>query len=368
MRYTREDGCRAWLAYALARPDILCRILDEFGSAEKVYDQFMKDKGKCLRPYLPVAQIDFLKEHAAPDAMHAMMVTMQREQMGVMGMDDAHYPEAFRQMNDPPGILFYQGDPDCLMGKCISIIGTRKASPNTVEATRKIAKELSNSGVTIVSGLAVGIDTAAHLGCLEGSSPTAGLMACGLDVDYPIESGKLKERILEQGGVLLSEYPPGCPAMSWHFQFRNRLIAALGKAVVMMEGQIRSGSMLTVQHALDQGKDVYAYPGNIGSEWAEGAHQLLREGALYFTSAQDILEDMHWDVCEPVPTPEQKNDLPPLSDRQRQIYALLCRQEMSFDELASATGLDAPQLSGELTMLTILGLIKAMPGKTFQKV
>ena len=368
MRYTREDGCRAWLTYAQARPDILCNILEAFGTAEKVYDQLMKDRGKCLRPYLPQAQIDLLRERAAPDAMHDMMVVMQREQMGVIGMDDIHYPEAFRQMNDPPAILFYQGDPDCLMGKCISIIGTRKASPNTIEATRKIARELSNSGVTIISGLAVGIDSAAHQGCLAGSSPTAGLMACGLDVDYPIESGSLKKEIIMQGGVLLSEYPPGCPALSWHFQFRNRLIAALGKAVVMMEGRIRSGSMLTVQHALDQGKDVYAYPGNIGSEWAEGAHQLLREGALYFTSAQDILEDMHWESDAPAPTPKEKESLPPMNDKQRQIYALLCRQEMSFDELAASTGFDAPTLSGELTMLTILGYVKALPGKTFQKV
>lgn len=368
MLYTREDGCRAWLTYAHTRPDVLCRILDAFDSAEKVYDQFLRDKGKCLRPYLAQAQIDLLREQAAPEAMHRMMVIMQQKQMGIMGMDDDRYPEAFRQMNDPPALLFYQGDPDCLMGKCISIIGTRNASPNSVEATRKIARELSNSGVTIISGLAVGIDTAAHMGCLEGTSPTAGLMACGLDVDYPVESSQLKERIIKQGGVLLSEYPPGCPAMSWHFQFRNRLIAALAKAVVMMEGRIRSGSMLTVQHALDQGKDVYAYPGNIGSEWAEGAHQLLREGALYFTSAQDILEDMHWDTVDPAPTPKQKDSLPPMSDRQRQIYALLCRQEMSFDELAASTGFDAPTLSGELTMLTILGLVKALPGKTFQKV
>ena len=251
------------------------------------------------------------------------------------------------------------------MGKCIGIVGTRKAAPNTLEATQKIACELSNAGVTIVSGFAMGIDTAAHTGCLEGRSPTAALMACGLDVDYPSCNHELKERIVQSGGVLLSEYPAGCPALKWHFPVRNRMIAALSKAVVMMEAQVRSGSMTTVHHALEQGKEVYAYPGNIGSEWAAGAHQLLREGASYFTSAQDILEDMKWDEDVPTPTQEQKSALPPMRDTQRRIYALLCQREMSYDELAEATGFDAPTLSGELTMLSILGLVKSLPGKTF---
>lgn len=367
MRYTREDGCRAWLTYAQATSDVLQSILESFGSAEAIYDQFQNDRGKCLKPYLPLAQIDFLREQAAPDAMHQMMLTMQRMNMGIMGMDSSLYPAPLRNLTDPPALLFYRGDPDCLMGKCIGIVGTRKAAPNTLEATQKIARDLSNAGVSVISGLAMGIDTAAHIGCLEGRSPTAALLACGLDVDYPSCNYDLKERIVKSGGVLLSEYPPGCPALKWHFPVRNRMIAALCKALVMMEAQIRSGSMTTVHHALDQGKDVYAYPGNIGSEWAEGAHQLLREGAMYFTSAQDILEDMSWDDVPPVPTLQQKSALPPMNDAQRKIYALLCQREMSYDEIADATGFDAPTLSGELTMLSILGVVKSLPGKTFGK-
>lgn len=368
MRYTREDGCRAWLTYAQVPPEVLHRMLDDFGCAEAAYDQFMKDKGKCMKPYMPLAQIDFLRQHAQPEAMHDMMLLMRRSNMGIIGMDSVRFPEALRSLSDPPALLFYQGDLDCVMGKCIGIIGTRKAAPNTLEATRKIAADLSRAGVTIVSGLAAGIDTAAHLGCLDGGSPTVALLACGMDMDYPSQNAELKSRIIAGGGLLLSEYAPGTPAMGWHFPVRNRMIAGLSKALVMMEAQIRSGSMTTVHHALDQGKDVYAYPGNIGSEWAEGAHQLLREGACYFTSAQDILEDLRWQDEPALPTPQQKAALPPLSDHQRQIYSLLCQRDMSFDELAAATGFDVPTLSGELTMLSILGVIRALPGKTFGKV
>jgi len=368
MRYTREDGCRAWLTHAQVHASVIQQILEKFGSAEKVYDQFMKDSGKCLKPYLASAEIDFLREKAQPEAMHDMMVAMQKHDTGIIGMDDPGYPDALRMIHDPPALLFYRGNLDCLMGKCIAIVGTRKAATNTLEATKKIACDLSNAGVTIISGLAMGIDTAAHLGCLDGASPTAALLGCGLDVDYPATNHELKERIVAAGGVLLSEYPPGTPGIPWHFPIRNRMIAGLARAVVMMEAQIRSGSMTTVNHALEQGKDVYAYPGNIGSEWAEGAHQLLREGASYFASARDILEDMNWESAAAAPTKQEKAALPPLSDNQRKIFALLNQRDMSFDEIADATGFDAPTISGELTMLTILGLAKSLPGKIFGKV
>lgn len=366
MRYSREDGCRAWFTYAQAKADVLLEILDAFGSAEAVYDQLLKDRGKSLRPYLAVAQIDLLKERADAGTMHQMMLTMQRNDMGIMGMDSPGYPAALRHISDPPAFLFYRGDPDCLLGKCAAVVGTRQAAPNTVQATQSIARELSNHGVVIVSGLAAGIDTAAHTGCMEGRSPTVALLACGLDVDYPAFNHDLKEKIVTCGGLLLSEYPPGCPALPWHFPVRNRLISGLAKAVLMMEARIRSGSMTTVAHALDQGREVYAYPGNIGSEWAEGAHQLLREGASYFTCAQDILEDLHWDDSPP-PDREETISLPPMSDSQRAIHSLLARQDMSFEELAQATGFDAPSLSGDLTMLTILGLIRSLPGKIYSK-
>ena len=368
MRYTREDGCRAWLAHAQVHAPVVQKILEDFGSAEKVYDQCLKEKGQCLKTYLAKAEIDFLLEKAQPEAMHEMMVLMQNHDMGIIGMGDQGYPDSLRVIHDPPALLFYRGNLDCLIGKCIAIVGTRKAAPNTLEATRKIACDLSNAGVTVISGLAMGIDTAAHLGCLDGASPTAALLGCGIDVDYPINNHELKERIVASGGVLLSEYPPGTPGIPWHFPVRNRMIAGLSRTVVMMEAQIRSGSMTTVNHALEQGKDVYAYPGNIGSEWAEGAHQLLREGATYFTSARDILEDMSWEDSPPTHSRQEKVSLPPLSDHQRRIYALLHQRDMSFDEIADATGFDAPTISGELTMLTILGLVKSLPGKIFGKV
>lgn len=366
MRYTREDGCRAWLAYAMLRPETAAELLDEFGCAEAVYDRFIRSGAGFLRERgVNGAAVEELRERADSHRMHDMMLTMQRLQIGIMSQKDAVYPDALRHIPQPPVLLFYRGNPDCLMGKCVAVVGSRTASPQGLAVTQSICRELSSAGVTIVSGLAMGIDAAAHEGCLEGGSPTAAVLACGMDVEYPQENLELRERIVASGGVLLSEYPLEMHSGKHVFQMRNRIMSGLSKAVLLMEARIKSGSMITVQHALDQGRDVFAYPGVPGSEWAEGAHQLLREGAIYFTSAQDVLEDLGWAEDAPAPTRQQKQALPSMTEEQRHIYSLLGGGEMSFDELAAASGLPVPSLSVALTMLQMMGVIRAMPGKTY---
>lgn len=368
MRYTREDGCRAWLTYGLIQADILHELLLEHGSAEAIYDRFVTEGSAFLRPRITEFAISQLAQQAEREKMHDMLVTMRRHGIGVITQQDVFYPDSLLNMQSPPAILFFRGDPDCLMGKCISVVGSRKASPQGIEVTQNICRELSLAGVTIVSGLAMGIDTAAHEGCLRGTSPTAAVMSTGIDVDYPIDNARLKDEIVERGGVLLSECPPGMRANKYVFQVRNRIIAGLGKALLMMESQIRSGSTLTVHHALDQGKEVYAYPGIPGTEWAAGAHQLLREGANYFTSAQDILEDLGWNDDAARSVTEQKKELPPLSEEQRKVFALLGQGDRSFDQLAAESAMDIPTLTVALTMLQMMGLIKALPGKIYCRI
>ena len=368
MKYTRLDGCNAWLTYGAFQADQLSRLLEEFENAEKIYDRFLAQGGGFLKPYCSEYGISQLKERASKSMMHEMMLVMQKLNMGVITQADDDYPESLRNIPSPPAIMFYRGNLSCLRGKCISVIGSRHASVQGIDATTNLCSELSKHGVTIISGLAMGIDTAAHEGCLKGGSPTAAVLGCGIDVDYPIENVSLKEQIVEKGGVLLSEYPPGIRANRYVFQARNRLISGLSRALLMMESRIQSGSMLTVHHALDQGREVYAYPGIPGTEWAQGAHQLLREGANYFTSAQDILEDLGWEEADPLADSKPKMSLPPLSDDQRVIYRLLNQGELSFDQLANQSNLSASALTIALTMLQMAGLVKALPGKTYSLV
>ena len=368
MRYSREDGCRAWLTYGMVHADTLSELLGEFGCAEAIYDKFLAECDGFLKKYVNEFGRAQLAEQAPKEKMHEMMVTMQKLEMGILSQYDPGYPDSLRNIQSPPALLFYRGDPECLRGKCVAVVGSRKASPQGTDATYKLCSELSRAGVCVVSGLAMGIDTAAHEGCLDGGSPTAAVLGCGIDVEYPIENVALKERIVKNGGVLLSEYPPGCRANKFVFQARNRIISGLAKALLMMESRIQSGSMLTVHHALDQGREVYAYPGVPGTEWAEGAHQLLREGANYFTSAQDILEDLGWDASVPTVSSPQQKGLPPLTEEQRKVFSLLSQGELSFDQLAAETQLPTPALSVALTMLQMMGLVKAMPGKNYCRV
>lgn len=368
MHYTRENACCAWLTYGLLRPQMLNDLLEQLGNAEAIYDKFIKDGPSFMQEYVSDYGITQLREKADKQLMHQMLLTMQRLDIGIMTQNDIHYPALLKNIQEPPALLFYRGDTDCLMNKCISVVGSRKASPQGIEVTRKICRELSQAGVTIVSGLAMGIDAAAHEGCLDGGSPTVAVLGCGIDVEYPSENTALRERIVASGGVLISEYPPGIRANRQVFQVRNRIISGLSKALLMMESQIQSGSTLTVQHALDQGREVFAYPGIPGSEWAAGAHQLLREGANYFTNAQDILEDMGWDDVAVQQRQQSTTELPPLNDDQRQVFALLTQGEMTFDQLAAQSGLSTPSLSVALTMLQMLGLIRSMPGKAYCRI
>lgn len=364
MRYTREDGCRAWLAHGMIPFTLMAALLGEFGSCEAVYDRFRSRGPSVLSGYVSEKQIKLLSERSQPDAMHEMMLIMHRLEIGMLTPDDDSYPDALRNIPDPPPLLFYRGNPDCLSGRLVTMVGSRKASLSGERAAYAIAKELSASGVSVVSGLAVGIDTASLKGGLDGGSPVVGVAACGLDVDYPAANHALKEQIIAAGGVLISEYPPGTQPLRHHFAVRNRIMSGLSRAVLMMEASIRSGSMITVQHALDQGREVYAYPGEPGTAWAEGAHQLLREGANYFASAKDVLEDMGW-LAETPQAPIVR-ELPSLTPEQQRVYALLQRGEMSFDELAMAAGLEAQTLSGALTMLKIMGLVEDLPGKVYK--
>lgn len=370
MRYTVDDGCNAWLASAMLNPDILMKVLKRFGSARQLYNALCNGDSLVLGDYFEPNAIMRLRASAKLDAMHEMLVALHKESIGIISYDDFLYPDALRNINSPPPFLFYKGNLECLKKNCITIVGTRKASPASIEKTKEIAYDLAKAGVTIVSGLALGIDGAAHRGCLDAGGQTVGLCACGIDVNYPKEHEGLKKEILQKGGLLLSEYPPGIRPDPWHFPARNRIMSGVSSAVVMMECQIRSGSMITVQHALDQGREVFAYPGQSGTEHAQGAHQLLREGANYFVSAEDILSDLGWNRKR-VHVSEMKQDKPcfadetPVSEKQKKILSALNGGEQSYDQLAAATGLSASELSGELTMLQLFGIIQALPGKQF---
>mgnify|MGYP001637227965 CR=1 FL=1 len=241
MRYTREQACLAWLAQGMLGSRRLKKLLDEYGSAEAAYDAFQRDHGASLQNRISDYSLSLLRASASREKLHDMLVTMRKWNMGLVSMADDMYPESLRNIPEPPYMLFYQGDLRAAEGRCITVIGSRSATVAGIAATKSLCRDLSKQGVCIVSGLAVGIDAAAHEGCLDGGSPTIGVAASGLNVPYPSENVALKARILSQGGLLLSEYPPDMQSSKYVFAVRNRILAGLGHAVVLMEARIRSG-------------------------------------------------------------------------------------------------------------------------------
>lgn len=366
---TDPAGClfHAWLASSLLPPEQLRNLLDEYQTPENIFQKYMSGQNQIEN--ITPAEEKALRHHASKERMSKMSELLTLHRIGAFTIMDACYPPALLQMQDPPAILFYQGDLNCLDKRLLAMVGSRAASYDGQKAARRIAGGLSRRGVGIVSGMAGGIDTASHEGCLEGGSPTIAVTGCGLDIVYPSGNGKLRDSILKNGGLLLSEYAPGEKPIGWHFPFRNRIITGLAKALIVIEAKIRSGTMTSVKHALDQGKDVFVYPGDPASPYSEGNHQLLREGALYFTTADDILEDLGWldnteyirqnSVCSgrtaSAVTPEESA-----------ILSALQPGKLSFEQIADMSGLSSATLMSTLTMLQIRGAIEALPGKLYQ--
>ena len=356
---------RLWLSLTGLPWQATDRILREYGTAEIAYAAWRRQDGSF--DWLNPARRENLARAAEPRRLEGLLKRLRRDGIRLLTAEDPAYPVLLKHIADPPHVLYCQGNPACLQGRCLTMVGSRRASPGGLEAARRIARGLGSAGVTVVSGLAMGIDAASHEGCLQGAGKTAAVLGCGLDLNYPAENERLRRRILETGGVLLSEYPLGTPALPANFPVRNRILSGLSRATAVVECLLKSGAMLTVESALDQGRTVYAYPGDPTSPYSEGAHSLLREGARYFTTAEDLLEDMDWEPAPAAP-PAAQIPMPALNAAQAAVLTELAKGNRSFEELSEATGLDAAGLSGNLTMLQLMGLIRPMAGKTYGKV
>lgn len=276
----------------------------------------------------------------------------RRAGVTLLGRGLPSYPAALEGLEDPPAVLWVRGElpPLPAVPRSIGIVGTRAASPHALNLTRQLAADLARSNVVVVSGLARGIDTAAHSAAVEAGGMSLAVLGSAVDRIYPTENSALAKRL-----VLLSEYPLGTGPAQHHFPTRNRIIAALSAGVVVVEGERKSGSMISATHALECGRTVFAVPGRAGEARASGPHKLLREGAVLTESAQDILDELGWGS---VPT----ESLPDLPDEQQGVLAAL-QQPATLDDLQATTGLGLGDLHTALVMLQLLGLVEELGGR-----
>ena len=317
-----------------------------------------------------------LLRHALADEAR-LLDGLAKKKMALVLREDAQYPPLLRQIAHPPHLLYVYGETDLTDRFPVAVVGTRRASAYGLTHTREIAAELAQTGVCVVSGLALGIDAAAHTGALDGGGRTVAVLGSALDKPYPQENDPLMQRILESGGSVVSEYAPGTPPSRYSFLQRNRIIAGMCLGTLVTEGPRRSGALNTATRTLENGREVFALPGNVDSPGAQLPNMLISEGARLVTGAADILSAL---VIEPKDAPkdaqaavapmeapaEKKPHIPGgLDETQRAICAALLAGEADFDALCAVSGLESDELGALLIEMEMDGLVTPLAGTRY---
>lgn len=320
---------------------------------QKKYSDLLGEKtGKLvlesIDQYSPEDEIQKLKNH----------------DVGYITIFDREYPELLREIPDCPAVLYIRGNAESLKLPSISIVGSRKFTHYGKTICYDLAKKLSEAGLVVISGLALGIDSIAHQAAVDSGLQTIGILGCGLDKVYPETNYKLAEKIIENGGAIMSEYPIGTLPFKAHFPARNRIIAGLSRGTLVVEAAVKSGALITAYLALDYNREVFAVPGNIDSEESKGTNQLLKEGAKIVTSFEDIVNELNI----PVMKIQQriKNEIP-LSNEEKKILEIL-RYNMMADDIVIKSSLDIIVVNASLTMLEMKGMVENIGGGFYKKI
>ncbi len=360
LKHTKGVGPRLWK-----------KLLGHYGSA---YTAVKDVKGWKAKGLASSAQIDAYRTEDWREKARCEWDETGRSGCGLLLLSDPLFPERLRQIPDPPICLYYAGDKGLLENPCVAMVGTRRSSAYGEQAAREIGEALSQAGLTIVSGLAYGIDRHAHLAGLSGIGSSIAVIGAGLNQAYPAGNQDVRTQLLQKG-LILSEFSPDARAEPHNFPIRNRIISGLSLGVIVLEAPMRSGSLITSRQALEQGREVFAVPGPRGSKNHTGCFELINQGAKLVCSADDVLRELHallsgYDqISSPDKTQDKSPVAPPedLAPDARQLFALLQRsgQAMHIDSICRELGWDAGKTSGALLLLELRGLIIQQPGMQY---
>lgn len=361
-------------------PHRLALLIGHFGSAARVLtaSPFALRQVPGVGPELATRIRGAGSDRSRTETARAMRV-LKRLGAVALTVQDPDYPSAFLDIPDRPYILYAVGDLRLLRAPAVAIVGTRSPTPYGRAAATRLSHDLSLSGFAIVSGLARGIDSAAHEGALNAGGYTIGVLGHGIEQVYPPEARGLYQRVRKQG-LILTEYPPGETPRPGNFPRRNRLITALSRAVLVVEMALKSGAQHTVTYALAQGKEVMAVPGPIGSRWSEGTNQLIKDGARVVTSAADVTEELFGVGHDLAPgglatvqSDQPESDQQPLTlglvtGSEKRVLGALGHTPSSVDEVAAASGIDPSEVLVVLLDLELRGIVQAAAGMRYVRI
>ncbi len=343
------------------------RLMDHFGEPGKILSATERS---LLELGIPQNTVRNLKSRSTADIQETL-TWLTRPEHQLITLSDPRYPALLKEIDGPPPLLYLIGNPDLLSQPQIAIVGSRNPSPNGLDNAREFAATLAAAGICITSGLAGGIDGAAHRGAMR-SGETIAVMGTGPDRIYPSAHRDLAHQIAEKG-LLISEFPPGTPAKSENFPRRNRIISGLSLGTLVVEAALQSGSLITARLASEQGREVFAIPGSIHNPQAKGCHALIRQGAKLVESAQDIVEELTA-LIGVLQTQDLIGDTPDQTHASRQTdpdYQRLIENmgfdPISVDELITRTGLTAEAVSSMLLLLELQGDVSSAPGGLYSR-
>ncbi len=357
-----------WLALSLipgVGSVLIKRLLDRFNTPEAVFRAPLKELLRIEGLGQRVA--GEIRKGPSEKAVERELSLLGRTGGRVVTLKDDDYPKRLKDIYDPPALLYLRGELRKEDELAVAIVGSRKTSGYGREITERIGEDLARHGVTVVSGMARGIDSVGHHGALQGGGRTIAVLGCGVDVIYPSENRNLFYRIIDRGAVV-SEFPMGSPPEAGHFPRRNRIISGLCIGVVIVQASADSGSLITAGYALEQGREVFAVPGNVGAEGSRGTNQLIKEGAKLVEASEDILEEIlpQWRREEEMARKGEALALR-LTEGEKSVYGLLSETPLHIDAIIRESQLDPGSVSSLLLNLELKGLISQWPGKCFSK-
>ncbi len=338
----------------------LRRLLDRFGDLEAAWTasapalRAVLDERSCASMLRVRASID-------PDVLVAQL---DRDGVRVTTLDDADYPRLLREIPAPPPVLYYKGTLPDARDPLVAVVGTRRTTAYGREMAETIAGDLAGAGITVVSGLALGVDGAAHHAALDAGGRTIAVLGSGVNHIYPPQHRQLAARVVDHG-AMLADYVPEHPVEAANFPPRNRIISGLSLGVVVVEAPDRSGALITVDFAADQGRDVFVVPGNARSSSSAGCNRLLRDGARLVRSAADIMENLRLGSAAVAPAVQKTL---PLDEDERRLLALLTHEAQHIDEIAAAANQAVFQVSAQLLTLELQGLVRNAGAQHYSRV
>ena len=356
------------------------RLLNYFGTPEKIFEM-TKDELSGVK-ILDKKTVRALSDKST-DRVEKIKELCRTYNIKVITIESEYYPENLKEISAPPYVLYVRSEQKINLNDYIriGIVGNRKATDYGVSVAKTFGNDLSKNGIVVVSGMAEGVDAAAHRGAIEAGGITVAVMGCGLHKPYPSFHKELMAKIIETG-VAISEYPPDVDVEKWHFPQRNRIISGLSQGTLVVEAPERSGSLITANYAIDQGRELFAVPGDVNKERSVGTNNLLKEYAVAVTSARDIVDYYSFGFSEVtkirqrqkikgietqkyIEEKPKKYDYSDLTEEEKHIITNVSQEPISFDGLLEATGVPADKLTSIITMLEIKGKIKTHPGKKF---